>query len=257
MYEKNTKTGFPSLITLFSAPNYCTQYNNKAAIMRYENNAMTIKQFTDSVHPYYLPSFMNVFEWSLPFVAEKVGEVLLTFLKLVNDKEVEEEERLHAEKQQQLTERRETIRAKVLAVSKVLIMFQNMRAERERVMAFNGLTGSRSRLHPDLHDSSKWQKISEMKKKHGSSSGSLEKFQFIKSLDIANEARPKDGLDEVLKSASDPSLRGSLKRQASKGRILEMKKNRASSPPGLMSSQGDENAPLPAIHQGDDELITK
>jgi serine/threonine-protein phosphatase 2B catalytic subunit len=63
MYEKNAETGFPALITIFSAPNYLNSYNNKGAILRFEKNVLNIKQFNFSEHPYYLPSFVNVFEW--------------------------------------------------------------------------------------------------------------------------------------------------------------------------------------------------
>ena len=73
MYKKSPDTGFPSLITLFSAPNYCDVYQNKAAIMKYENNVVNIRQFNCSSHPYWLPNFMNVFVWSLPFVIEKLN----------------------------------------------------------------------------------------------------------------------------------------------------------------------------------------
>jgi len=38
MYKKSSQTAFPSLITIFSAPNYLDVYNNKAAILKYENN---------------------------------------------------------------------------------------------------------------------------------------------------------------------------------------------------------------------------
>lgn len=71
MYQKHPKTGFPSVITLFSAPNYLDAYGNKGAVLRYENDVMNIRQFNQQPHPYWLPNFMDVFTWSIPFVGEK------------------------------------------------------------------------------------------------------------------------------------------------------------------------------------------
>jgi hypothetical protein len=49
MYRKTRTTGFPSVMTIFSAPNYLDVYNNKAAVLKYENNVMNIRQFSKIV----------------------------------------------------------------------------------------------------------------------------------------------------------------------------------------------------------------
>jgi serine/threonine-protein phosphatase 2B catalytic subunit len=71
MYKKTPKKHFPSVITIFSAPNYLDVYHNRAAVLKYANKNITIRQYNSSPHPYWLPNFMDGFTWSLPFVGAK------------------------------------------------------------------------------------------------------------------------------------------------------------------------------------------
>lgn len=151
---KNTKTlGFPSLLTLFSAPNYLDSYKNKAAILKYENNVMNIRQFNMSPHPYWLPDFMDVFTWSLPFVGEKVTEMLVSILNICTEYELEEDTPIIEDQLRQNIDsadkdiskikntksilndehRRKALRNKILAIAKVSRMYSVLREEREKV----------------------------------------------------------------------------------------------------------------------------
>lgn len=81
-YRKTVTTGFPAVMTVFSAPNYLDAYNNKAAIFKYDGGYMNIRQFNHSPHPYWLPEFMDVFTWSLPFLGLK-SNAYITFVSFL------------------------------------------------------------------------------------------------------------------------------------------------------------------------------
>ncbi|KAL1974722.1 hypothetical protein VTN31DRAFT_4926 [Thermomyces dupontii] len=154
MYRKTRTTGFPSVMTIFSAPNYLDVYNNKAAVLKYENNVMNIRQFNCTPHPYWLPNFMDVFTWSLPFVGEKITDMLIAILNTCSKEELEEDTPSTTSEttpslppsttdQEAMEFKRRAIKNKILAIGRLSRVFQVLREESERVTELKTATGGR------------------------------------------------------------------------------------------------------------------
>ncbi|KAI9668993.1 MAG: 3',5'-cyclic-nucleotide phosphodiesterase (PDEase) (3':5'-CNP) [Caeruleum heppii] len=157
MYRKTRTTGFPSVMTIFSAPNYLDVYNNKAAVLKYENNVMNIRQFNCTPHPYWLPNFMDVFTWSLPFVGEKITDMLIAILNTCSKEELEDDTPssltsvsgpasppIPPNMDPESTEyKRRAIKNKILAIGRLSRVFSVLREESERVTELKTASGGR------------------------------------------------------------------------------------------------------------------
>lgn len=150
MYRKTRTTGFPSVMTIFSAPNYLDVYNNKAAVLKYENNVMNIRQFNCTPHPYWLPNFMDVFTWSLPFVGEKITDMLIAILNTCSKEELDPEVEpspvsppLPSIDPESTEAKRRAMKNKILAIGRLSRVFQVLREESERVTELKTASGGR------------------------------------------------------------------------------------------------------------------
>ena len=81
MHRWDGPQSFPYVITIFSAPNYCGYYENKASVLIIDRGNLSLKQYEETEPPYRLPDNLDVFSWSIPFLAEKVTNMLFNILK--------------------------------------------------------------------------------------------------------------------------------------------------------------------------------
>ncbi|CAI5758768.1 unnamed protein product [Candida verbasci] len=216
MYKRTKTMGFPSLLTMFSAPNYLDSYNNKAAVLKYEHNVMNIRQFNSTPHPYWLPHFMDVFTWSLPFVGEKVTDMLVSILNVCTEEELDEdlpfsesqiniekrgstptsprfspksqppssihnkfvaEDEVIDESEESLEEKKLALRNKIIAIGKMSRMFQVLRQEQESVAHLKQLNHGQLPKGSLLHGKDSLQTT-------------INSFEEAKEADRINEALP-------------------------------------------------------------------
>ena len=85
MHRWDGPQSFPYVITIFSAPNYCGYYENKASVLIIDKGNLSLKQYEETEPPYRLPDNMDVFSWSVPFLAEKVTNMLFHIIKFGGD----------------------------------------------------------------------------------------------------------------------------------------------------------------------------
>eukprot|EP00054_Salpingoeca_dolichothecata_P010597 m.59092 g.59092 ORF g.59092 m.59092 type:complete len:466 (-) comp19071_c0_seq2:94-1491(-) len=165
MYKANPATGFPSVITIFSAPNYLDVYNNKAAVMIYADNAMNIKKFSHSPHPYWLPNFMDVFTWSLPFIGEKTTEMLVHVLNVCSSEELAQDDK-------ELDALAEKMRNAMVAVNKTKEIYSDIHKSNEAALKLQGVASPTGDTQFDDIEAK------------------MSSFEGVKDLDRSNEAKP-------------------------------------------------------------------
>jgi len=139
MQMVNEQTQIPRVITIFSAPNYCDVYKNKGACLKFDNELLNIRQFVSSPHPYYLPNFMDVFTWSLPFVAEKVTDMLYSIVSYEN----EEAPEVGPDSVVQMTSdrnRTNILKGKVVAVTKLMRMYKVLQENQANIIKLKQLS---------------------------------------------------------------------------------------------------------------------
>ncbi|CAF1024359.1 unnamed protein product [Rotaria sp. Silwood1] len=244
MYKKSSETGFPSLITIFSAPNYCDVYQNKAAIMKYENNIVNIQQFNCSSHPYWLPNFMNVFTWSLPFVCEKINDALLQILHICTDEELTkyDEHFYSLVERNQIEQRKEQMRSKIRAVGKVAKTFKKLRELNENVVTLHGLTPSNSitELDKDITDEAEVA-ASILREKTASTK---EHFSKVKIFDQVNERMPPP---RTTIPSGDPSIAELFTDVTAQGIVKMRRENYSGVPSSVLGRSSTPAVDLPIL----------
>jgi len=89
---------------------------------------INIRQFNSSPHPYWLANFQDVFSWSLPFVGEKVTQILVGLQNVCTEDELSEKSPIDLAKlSPNLSQRssRVVLRRKIMAVAKMATYFRS------------------------------------------------------------------------------------------------------------------------------------
>jgi len=187
MHKKDPENDFPAVITLFSAPNYCDVYKNKAAILKYQNTLINIRQFKQTQHPYCLPNFMNVFTWSLPFVGEKMSQFLSDALLMADlDADFDDEAGQRQLREEERAQRKKEIKAKVKAMAKFVKTYEVSRMENEEMIALGGLADRKAPTNTNLSEAERSKLMTLVQTDEETD----EAFMAARQLDMANEKRP-------------------------------------------------------------------
>jgi serine/threonine-protein phosphatase 2B catalytic subunit len=109
-----------------------------------ENGNVSIKQYDQSDHPYFLPDQVDIFTWSMPFLAEKVISMLSYIVnKLGEDEEVDDEDSKAAieelSKGANKIGRANKLRSKVKVFARMQKMFTTLKDESELILKLKGM----------------------------------------------------------------------------------------------------------------------
>ncbi|OMJ68518.1 hypothetical protein SteCoe_33996 [Stentor coeruleus] len=176
MYKWNGQQKFPTVMTIFSAPNYCGTYKNKGAVLRLDDSTINILQINRSQEPFVLPSHQNLFTWSVPFIIERTLSMLEFILKNNDENEnTPSEENNYIEQmfEEMHDHRKATLASKIRYASKMASKVKEMKEK-------NRLT------HKSRESSDEDRYVEEF-----GIEKAIEMFEKMKDRDKENEKRPQ------------------------------------------------------------------
>lgn len=178
MHKWNGNSEFPVVITIFSAPNYCDVYGNKGAILKLINNGLNVQQYNYTIHPYILPNFMNAFTWSIPFVIEKVLNLILTLIPKTDPEDSNDTDPIHDLEVELKEQKTNQLKKKIKAVTSMMKMFNTLRNDNEAIIQLKGMCPD-NKIPKGL-----------LAQGHDAIVGAVQAFNYVKNLDMENEKRP-------------------------------------------------------------------
>lgn len=142
MHKWDGPQSFPYVITIFSAPNYCGYYDNQAAVLIIKGDELSLKQYDETDPPYRLPNNMDIFSWSVPFLAQKVMNILLNIVQKVGDVDNEDNKNnMNSLINKELKGKSKNMfKAKINSLSKMNMMFGVLTSERENILKIKTAT---------------------------------------------------------------------------------------------------------------------
>ncbi|XP_075242015.1 protein phosphatase 3 catalytic subunit alpha-like [Convolutriloba macropyga] len=191
MYKQSKHSKFPSLITIFSAPNYCETYGNKAVVLCYESGNLNLKTFLSQSHPYWLPNFQNGLVWSLPFAAKLITHLLLALCQVCTEEELS-----------RASEIDDTLLNKVKAVSKMADYYDNVAEDNDLAIKMKGLSDN-EQLRKDILTGEEKSREARVVQ-----AGRRLSFKEAQKLDSENEQMP---VSDTASTVSSLSSAGSTK----------------------------------------------
>jgi len=96
---------FPLVVTVFTAPNYCDMYGNKGAVLKILDDDFEYHQFDAVSHPFYLPNFVDVLGFSVPYIMESLVSILANLVVAIKEENASNNDPMKSERDKKLSEK--------------------------------------------------------------------------------------------------------------------------------------------------------
>ena len=100
-----------------------------------------MKQYEESEPPYRLPDNMDIFTWSVPFLAEKVTNMLYNIIKKGGEDDLEIDDDIDIMNEgSSLAKKKVVLKSKINSVARINRMYTTLREESEMLLKIKNIS---------------------------------------------------------------------------------------------------------------------